>query len=82
MLMSKGLRVHSRPRPGRTRDEDEDLRRAIEESKRMSRDEESKRAAVSQEWVGTAVVGHAMFAGSTFAPGVLMEVFLGVCRRH
>lgn len=42
-------RSESRPRPGKSRDEDEDLKKAIEESKRMTRDEESKRAALSQE---------------------------------
>jgi epsin len=37
------------PQPSRNRDEDDDLRRAIEESKRMSRDEESRRGALSKE---------------------------------
>ncbi|RSH88772.1 hypothetical protein EHS25_003000 [Saitozyma podzolica] len=39
----------SRPPPNRSRNEDEDLRRAIEESKRMQEDEARRRSQISQE---------------------------------
>ena len=42
-------------KPNRGRDEDDDLKRAIEESKRAAQDDESRARARNQEWVGAAV---------------------------
>lgn len=49
-------------RPGKSRDEDDDLKRAIEESKRQSEDEDAKRRRVREELVSSRVFTFHLFS--------------------